>query len=139
MSLRQKVGQWSQTLVAILATRLELFAIELNEEKGDLIRLLVWVAAAMFFGVLAIIVLTFLLILLFWPTEWRYWAFAVILIIYGGISLYCVRRVVARLTHGPVPFQASLDELRKDLQLIQRLRDDDRQTEQNEQTHTTEY
>jgi len=56
MSLRQKVGQWSQTLVAILATRLELFAIELNEEKGDLIRLLVWVAAAMFFGVLAIIV-----------------------------------------------------------------------------------
>lgn len=136
MSLRQKVGQWSQTLVAILATRLELFAIELSEEKGAFIRMLVWVAAAMFFGVLAIIVLTFLLILLFWPTEWRYWAFAAILIIYSGLSLYFVRKVMMRLTRGPVPFQASLDELRQDLQLIQRLREDETQTEQVDPTES---
>ncbi|HLR28994.1 MAG TPA: phage holin family protein [Paenalcaligenes sp.] len=136
MSLRQKVGQWSQTLVAILATRLELFAIELSEEKSAFIRMLVWVAAAMFFGVLAIIVLTFLLILLFWPTEWRYWAFAAILIIYSGLSLYFVRKVMMRLTRGPVPFQASLDELRQDLQLIQRLREDETQTEQVDPTES---
>ncbi|HLR83007.1 MAG TPA: phage holin family protein [Paenalcaligenes sp.] len=130
MSLRQKVGQWSQTLVAILATRLELFAIEFSEEKGAFIRMLVWVAAAMFFGVLAIIVLTFLLILLFWPTEWRYWAFAAILIIYSGLSLYFARKVIVRLTRGPIPFQASLDELKQDLHLIQRLREDVTQTDQ---------
>ncbi len=131
MSLRQKVGQWSQTLLAILATRLELFAIEFGEEKSDFIRMLVWVAAAMFFGVLTIIVLTLLLILLFWPTEFRYWAFGVILVLYGGISLYCVRKVLLRLTQGPIPFQASLEELRKDLELIQRLRDDETSSEQN--------
>src|SRR5690625_2273669 len=134
MSLRQKVGQWSQTMLATLVTRLELFAIELSEEKSDFVRMLVWVAAAMFFGVLAIIVLTLLLILLFWPTEFRYWAFAAILIVYGGISLYCVRKVVLRLTRGPVPFRASLDELRKDLELIQRLRDE----APTEQTHSAE-
>src|SRR5690625_1021681 len=103
MSLRQKVGQWSQTLLAILVIRLEVFAIDLSEVSSVFFRMLVWFSAAMFFGVLAIIVLTLLLILLFWPTEFRYWAFAAILIVYGGISLYCVRKVVLRLTRGPVP------------------------------------
>lgn len=121
MSLRQKVGAWANTLLSILVTRVELFALEASEGKNELIKILVWVGGAMFFAALAFIVLTLLVILLFWPTEWRYWAFAVVILIYGGVSVYFVRKLLRRLMYGPIPFQATLDELRKDLKLVQQL------------------
>jgi len=125
MSLRQKVGAWSQTLLSIVATRVELFALELNQEKNEFLKILVWLGGALFFGALAVIILTLLIILLFWSTEWRYWAFAVVLLVYGGASLFFVFKLLRRLNYGPVPFAASLEELQKDLQLIQQLRNND--------------
>src|SRR5690625_192123 len=123
MSRRQTVADWSHPSAPLLATRLELFALEFGAEKSEFMRLLVWVGAAMFFGALAFIVFTLFIILIFWPTELRYWAFALVFVVYGGLSLYFVRKIVRRVRYGPLPFAATLDELRKDLQLIQQLRD----------------
>ncbi|HLS21797.1 MAG TPA: phage holin family protein [Paenalcaligenes sp.] len=125
MSLRQKVGAWASTLLSIMVTRVELFALEASEEKNELMKMLVWVGGAMFFAALAFIVLTLLVILLFWPTQWRYWAFAVVILVYAGLGIYFARKLIRRLFYGPLPFQATLEELRKDLQLVQQLYDKD--------------
>lgn len=125
MSLRQKIAAWASTLLSILVTRVELFALEASEEKSELVKILVWVGAALFFAALALIVLTFLVILLFWQTEWRYWGFGLVILLYAGISLYFARKLMRRLVYGPVPFQATLEELRKDWQLVQKLYQED--------------
>jgi|SRR5690625_3959915 len=132
MSLRQKVGAWSQTILSILVTRIELFALEFGEEKSDFLKLLVWVGGAMFFAALAFIVLTIFIILLFWPTELRYWSFAVVLLAYAGLSFYFIRKIIRRLTHGPIPFQATIEELKKDIELAKQL-----QEVNNEQDHSS--
>src|SRR5699024_816257 len=125
MSLRQKVGVWASTLLSIMDTRVELFALEASEAKNELMKMLVWEGGAMFFAALAFIVLTFMVLLLVWPTQWRYWAFAVVILIYAGLGFYFARKLIRRLVYGPLPFQATLEELRKDLQLVQQLYDKD--------------
>lgn len=100
-------------LLAAVQGRMELFSLELREEKFRLIRTVVWVTAAVFLGMLAIIFASLTVVYLFWDSAR--------LAVLGGLAVFhtaalaavllALRRFLAR---QPKPFAATLQEFAKD-------------------------
>lgn len=125
MSLRQRFGALCSTSLSILRTRLEIFALEAGEQKASFLTLLALFAGALLFATLAILVFSLLIALLFWPTEYRYWAIGILMLVYALLAILFTYRIRQRLTHDPMPFAVTLDELGRDIQLLERLRNED--------------
>lgn len=123
MALRQTISQLGSTLVGAVSTRLELFALEAGQQKASLITILSMVFGALLFSTLAVLVFSLLLALYFWPTDYRYWALGALVVLYAGLGVGLLLAVRRRLTTGPIPFSATLSELRRDVAFIERLRD----------------
>lgn len=123
MALRQLIGDLSVTLASMARTRLELFSLEAAEQRSRIVQLLALTLGAMVLILLGVLVLSVAVALLFWPTEYRYVALFVMAFFYllVGLGLALVLRY--RLRFDPAPFQATLDELRRDALLLQRLKD----------------
>lgn len=123
MALRQTVGGLAATLLSILRTRFELFALEAAEQKANVLALLGMAFGALLFLTLALLVFTGTVAVYFWPTEERYLALAVLALVYLLIGLGLLWAVRNRLVNGPAPFAATLDELRRDIELVERLKE----------------
>jgi len=100
-------------LLASMEDRLELFSAELQEEKFRLIQTVIWICAAAFTGMMAIIFASLTLVYLFWDS-------ARIAVLVGFAATYAValaaviigfRRFLAR---QPQPFEGTLREIRED-------------------------
>src|SRR5947207_9525712 len=52
--------------LAIAQNRVELFAVELREEKCRLVEAIIWASAAVAFGMMTLTLLTFVVVILFW-------------------------------------------------------------------------
>ncbi len=100
-------------LLASMEDRLELFSAELQEEKFRLIQTVIWICAAAFTGMMAIIFASLTLVYLFWDS-------ARIAILVGFTAMYAgalvaviiaFRRFLAR---QPQPFEGTLREIRED-------------------------
>lgn len=101
------------TLVAVLQTRLELLATEVEEERVRLTRLVLLGIAATFFLALGILTLTLFVIVLFWDTH-RLLVSGLLAVIYlaAGLAIaFAARREAAARSRL---FSASLAELAKD-------------------------
>jgi uncharacterized membrane protein YqjE len=105
-------------LLASVEDRLELFATELQEEKFRLIQTVIWICAAAFTGMMAIIFASLTLVYLFWDS-------ARIVVLSGFAAMYTAalmaviiafRRFLAR---QPQPFAGTLSEIREDRTCIQ--------------------
>lgn len=123
MALRQSVSDLSATFLSAVRTRLELFSLEAAEQRARLVSLLAMAFGALVCLTLALFVFTLLVALYFWPTDYRYMALGVLALLYaiaGGGLLWAVRHV---LVNGPAPFAATLDELRRDADLLARVRE----------------
>lgn len=123
MALRQSVGDLACTLLSIVRTRLELFSLEATEQKSQLLVILGMAFGALLFLTLAVLVFSLTLALFFWPTEHRYLALGLLTLFYamvGGGMFWYVRH---KLLFSPMPFSATIDELRRDLALAERLRE----------------
>jgi uncharacterized membrane protein YqjE len=108
-SLRKLVSSFS----AILHTRVELIARELERERIRVTRLLLIGFIALFFFALGMITLTIFVIVLFWDSQ-RLVAIGFLTVLYLGIAgglLLFAKRDVAR---GARPFASTVAELRKD-------------------------
>lgn len=132
MSLRQRVGDLSSTAISIVRTRLELFALEAGEQKASLLKLLALLFGALLFSTLALLVFSLLIALIFWPTEYRYWAIGILIIIYAGLGAIMFISIANKLSKGPMPFSATLEELGRDLQMLEYLRSDDKKASRHE-------
>jgi uncharacterized membrane protein YqjE len=100
-------------LLASVQDRIELFAIELQQEKLHLIRTLIWVSAIIFTGVIVVIFGSLTLIYFFWDSA-RLTALATLTGFYAvafGVMIILFRRSIAR---RPSPFAATLQELCED-------------------------
>jgi len=103
----------ASTLVALAQTRLQLLANELHAERLRLLRLWLLAAAAVFFLALGIMMLTVLVVVLFWDSHR-------LLVIGGFAGIYLLigivfgARVLRRATERSHVFEASLQELTKD-------------------------
>jgi uncharacterized membrane protein YqjE len=123
MALSRAIGELAGTLLSAARTRLELFALEAGEQKARLLGLLALLCAAIFFLALALLVFSITVALYFWPTPYRYLALWLLGLLYLVLGLAFAWTVRARLRDDPVPFSATLDELRRDAALVGRLRE----------------
>jgi len=100
-------------LLGSVQDRLALFSLELQEEKYRLIRIFVWISAALFTAVMAIAFASLALVYVFWESAR--------LAVLGGLAFFyaaafiviaiAFRRYLAR---QPRPFLATLEELGAD-------------------------
>ncbi|VVE01370.1 membrane protein [Pandoraea terrae] len=103
----------ASSLLEIARSRIELIGIELTEEKERLLGVAFLGLAAMLLGMLALVVLTGLIIVLFWDT-WRWQAMTVIVVVYVLLAAWCAARARTILREAPMPFEATLAEFEKD-------------------------
>lgn len=113
-----KPGVWASlkrildTLLATAQSRIELFAVELQEEKCRLMEALLCAVAVAAFGIMTLTLVTFLLVVLFWENGR--------LIALGGLSvLYLTGTVLAWRAlrshlNARSAFAGTLEELKKD-------------------------
>jgi uncharacterized membrane protein YqjE len=103
----------ARTFLAIVQTRIEIFASEMDEERTRLAQIVLLAAFAAFCLGLAVILLVFFLVVLFWDSD-RLLAIGVLAGVFaiGGIAACLGLR--AAISKRPKFLSATLAELRKD-------------------------
>ena len=100
-------------LLATVQDRIELVSVELQEEKIRLIRIFVWICAAVFTGVMAITFASITLVYLFWESA-RLAVLGGLTVLYSGALLVIMIAFRRYLARQPKPFAATLDEIGDD-------------------------
>ena len=103
----------------LVQTRLALLGNELEEQKVRVVEGLVLALAGVLLLVVATVLLCGFVVMLF-AEGYRLAALGVITAAFAGAGAWLVARGGQRLRGGGVPFQASMDELRKDREAIGR-------------------
>lgn len=107
------VRRLGASLLALGRIRLELLAIEVQEEKDRIATLLLWsVLTALMAGFGAVFVAVFVTVAL-WDTH-RLLALGVSAALFVGVAAYGARRLRRVAGTGTTLFQSSIDELRRD-------------------------
>ncbi len=100
-------------LLGSVQERLELVSIELQEEKLRLIQTFIWISAAVFAGLLAVVFASLTLVYLFWESA-RLAVLGGLTVFYGGVLVAVVLGFRRYLARQPKPFAATLHELGED-------------------------
>ena len=108
----------ADSALAAVQTRLELFALELREEKTSAIELLIWVCTALFFGIMAVITLTATVVLIFSPEKRVFVAGGFVLLYLIG-AIWAFTRVKSRLKNQGTPFNETINEFKRDREWLQ--------------------
>ncbi len=93
--------------------RLELFSLELQEEKFRLIKTFLWISAAVFTAVMTITFVSLTVVYLFW-TEARLAVLAGFAVFYAGTTVAIVVAFRRFLARQPSPFAATRQEIGND-------------------------
>jgi uncharacterized membrane protein YqjE len=101
-----------------LSNRVELLAVEFKEEKTNVVELFICIAAALFFAMMTVIVLTATIVLLF-PESSRVYAAGGFCFVYLVGAIWSFLRLKSRLKQSGLPFAESINELKKDRQWLQ--------------------
>lgn len=113
-----KPGVWASlkrildTLVATAQNRVELFAVELQEEKCRLVEAILFAAAVAAFGMMTLSLMTFTIVILFWENG-RLPALAGLCVLYLIGTALAWRALQSRLKSRSA-FADTLGELKKD-------------------------
>ena len=110
----QSLRNLAATLVALLRTRFDLLVTELEEERIRLLQLLFWAAGALFFFGVGILLLTILLVAVFWDSSHRITAIVVLAGVFLAAGIGVAIGMRNRMHARPRLFSASLDELARD-------------------------
>jgi uncharacterized membrane protein YqjE len=117
MTLAATVGRIGATLVAMVRTRLELAAVEVQEEARRLLGYLAWTLLAVFLAAAAFMLAALFVILLFWD-SYRLQAVAGMAILFALAGTVIVMKVRASFDAKPPMLAATLAELHKDTRLL---------------------
>jgi uncharacterized membrane protein YqjE len=101
------------TLVDIIATRVEIVANELEEERLRLGSMAAWAACTFLFLALALIFLSMLVITAFWD-EHRLAAITCVTVFYALLALVSGVQLRNRIERKSKLFTTTIEELRKD-------------------------
>ncbi len=105
--------------VGAVQNRLELFALEVREEKNQAVNVLIWVCVTVLCGLMALVAFT-AMVILFVPEDKRAWAAGAFLILYLGLAVFAFLKARAQMSDETPPFSATIDEFRKDQEWLQR-------------------
>ncbi len=109
------------TALAMLQTRFELFATELEEEKLRLLAVLAYGLAALFLLGLGVVALAAFLVVMFWDTQ-PLLVIGLLAVVFLGSGLLAGMLALRRLRSGSRLFGASLAELTLDRAALHDLR-----------------
>ena len=109
----ESVRRIGKSLLDLLHTRAELFSIELQEEKVRVLRLVLWVAAAIAVGVSGLLIAMGALALWVWESA-GYWGLIGLAIGALGAAAVILWGVHRNVTNGPAPFAGTVAEFKKD-------------------------
>jgi uncharacterized membrane protein YqjE len=105
-------------LLGTVHDRVQLFGVELHEERLRLIQILLWIGAIAFAGVMAMTFVSLTLVYVFWESAR--------LAVLGGLAAFYVAALLGAalafrryLARQPKPFDATLQELREDRACMQ--------------------
>lgn len=118
--LLSSVRRMSSSLVALIHTRIELFAVELQEEKIRAISLIGWLIAALALAVAGILLGIGIVGLFLWQHA-GYLGLIALLIVTLGSSVALLWMLRRRVLRGPDPFSATIAEIGKDLECLRPL------------------
>jgi uncharacterized membrane protein YqjE len=113
-----KPGVWTSlkrildTLLATAQNRVELFAVELQEEKCRLVEVMLCAVAVAAFGMMALSLVTFAIVTLFWENG-RLLALGILSVVYLAGAVAAWRSLQSRLK-TPSAFIGTIGELKKD-------------------------
>jgi uncharacterized membrane protein YqjE len=117
MAILAAAGRVASTLIAMVGTRLELAAVEFQEDARRLLGYLAWTLLAVFLAAASIMLVVLFVILLFWD-SYRLQAvagMAVLLSLGAGLIVMSVR---SKLNAQTPLFADTLAELRKDVEYV---------------------
>ena len=103
----------ASTFLAIVQTRIEIFASEIDEERTRLAQITLLAAVAAFCLGLAVILLVFFLVVLFWESD-RLLAIGVLASAFAVAGIAAGLGLRAAISKRPKFLSATLAELRKD-------------------------
>lgn len=107
-------------LLVVLGRRPQLVALELHEEKMQLMRIRLWLGAIIGVGLLGLVFVSRTIVQLYGP-EARFAALGGVALSHVGALLVFVCTFRRYLASRPLPFAATLEELRKDRACIRKL------------------
>jgi uncharacterized membrane protein YqjE len=99
--------------------RMELFALELREEKDHALGVLIWVCAAVLCGLMALVAIT-ATVILFVPEDKRGFAAGGFAVLYLGLAVFAFLKARGKMSAEAPPFSATIEEFRKDHEWLQR-------------------
>lgn len=111
--LLQSLRKLGATLIALVQTRLELLATDLEEERLRLLQILFWAAGALFFFGVGMLILTLLAVLLLWD-EHHIGAIIALATVFFAIGVGLTIGVRNRMRARSRIFASSVEELAKD-------------------------
>ena len=103
----------ASTLLGMGRTRLELLSIEFEEERVRLGSMLIWTFVALFCAALSVVLITLLLVVIFWDDH-RLLALGVLALLFLLGAVLSARIVRDKSREKPRLFATSLAELSKD-------------------------
>lgn len=106
-------GSFVASVIGLVKNRLELFSLELKEEKLRLVQLIIWSAATVFAALMALVSASFAVVYAFWSTALLQALLGLTLfylVVFGAV-LWRLRRC---FTGQPKPFASTLAEFEKD-------------------------
>lgn len=103
-----------RSLLGLVRTRVELFAVELQEEKLRALDLLAWLTAAVALGVAAILLALGTLAFFLWQRAGYLGLIGLTVGVFGAaVAVFVFLR--RKILRGPEPFAATIAEFRKDV------------------------
>jgi len=105
------------TALSTVQNRIELFALELQEEKSWLLSALLWAAAVVFFCGLAIIFVVAAIVYLA-PAVWRPWILVGVAAVFVWLAINSIAGLRRSLRDKRPPLSDTMSELKKDIEWI---------------------
>ncbi|MBG6495445.1 phage holin family protein [Pseudomonas aeruginosa] len=110
---RPSLRRFGAAFLGLLHGHVELFGIELQEQKANTLRLLLFAGLALVFALLLLVGLSLLVLIVFWDTN-RLAAALGLCLFYVIGSLFCGWRLYQSINDERSPFSATLEELAND-------------------------
>ncbi|WP_070334053.1 phage holin family protein [Pseudomonas aeruginosa] len=110
---RPSLRRFGAAFLGLLHGHVELFGIELQEQKANTLRLLLFAGLALVFALLLLVRLSLLVLIVFWDTN-RLAAALGLCLFYVIGSLFCGWRLYQSINDESSPFSATLEELAND-------------------------
>jgi len=117
MGFLAAAGRISATLVAMVGTRLELAALEFQDDARRLLGHLAWTLLAVFLAASALLLAALFVIALFWDT-YRLQAVGGMAVLFGALAAIIVLKVRASVNAEAPLLSATLAELRNDIDYL---------------------